>query len=74
MSKPVVGDTVRTLDPSNNPCIALVTAVGTTTIDVVRGYEQSSGTFVWSPATGLTEVSDVASLTAGTWCRREVCG
>ena len=80
MSKPIPGDTVLTLDPRDpsfgvRPAIVLDVGVGTIDATVwilLPNNDPPDATHRY--VRDLTEVPDVASLTAGTWCRREVCG
>ena len=61
------------LDRNNavHPAMVMDVVGGTVTATV---WFDSGGQFTHETFAGLTEVPDVASLTSGTWCRREVCG
>ncbi len=69
MPAPSPGDIILTLDSNGAQCSAVVFAVDTSSINVMRAT-MSYGTPTWSPATGLTEVANPGSLVAGTWCAR----
>jgi hypothetical protein len=76
MSKPIQGDIVLTLDRNGTVHPAIVLDVGAASIDIGSWFIQpgTPPSALLDYIQGATEVPDVASLTAGTWCRREVCG
>lgn len=80
MSSPIQGDIVLALDRNNAVHPAIVMDVIGSTLTVAVWFDAgdpngpTGSQFIHDTLTGLTEVADVASLTSGTWCRREVCG
>lgn len=74
MSKPIQGDIVLTLDRNGVVHPAHVVDVHETSIDIAVMFIQFGTEVLQDYIQGVTEVPDVASLTASTWCRREVCG
>lgn len=76
MSKPIQGDIVLALDRNGAVHPAIVIDVGVGTIDIGVWFVQfgSPPIALLDYVQGATEVPDVASLIAGTWCRRENCG
>lgn len=77
MSNPQLGDVVLARDYNGVLTIAMIYAVNQDSVDAMRvntfGQNPVFGVG-WQWATGLTEVTDPADLTASTWCRRERCG